>query len=146
MIAGYILPDCLKQASWADKHWYLAHGSGGHYSYVWARNPGAGHHAEPMILMCAGSGGARAHTTSSVKSVPCPVIDGYQTRPAGGGAGWSVGENRGEHWHASLFPQVTGSFGSNDDGYWHYSFMNNTPFSVRTDLFGFCRYWGHFNP
>jgi hypothetical protein len=138
-VAGYVLTECRNQAGWAKTHDYDAHGVSLKFAYVWARNPAAGHHPEPMILLCSNQSSRLNHSYEGPDaSLPCPSVEGQQTRPAGGGVGWDVNARSG--WHAALFPQATGGFGRNDDGYWNYRFRNNFIDPVTVSLFGFCRY------
>jgi hypothetical protein len=138
-IAGYVLTDCRDEARRAKRHSYDAHGVSLNFAYVWARNPAAGHHPEPMIVLCSNQSSRLKHPDAGPDaSLPCPSVGGHQTRPAGGGVGWYVQAHSG--WDAALFPQATGGFGRNDDGYWNYRFRNNFINPVTVSLFGFCRY------
>lgn len=150
VIAGYVDYSCHGQASWATQHDFEAHDISARFSYVWARNPAAGHHPEPMILVCGSHEGKvdgdQTGPGGDGMSLPCPTVDGYQTRPAGAGVGWHIRVDTG-HWTPGELPQVRGGFGRNDDGYWNYRFTNNSFGNrvIHARLFGFCRYWGHIH-
>lgn len=134
---------CYQQAGWATDHAFNVHGIDGEYNFVWARNPASGHHPEPMVLVCGrGWQVINANTTGPGAdgiSMPCPVIGGHQSRPAGGGATVSIHLPQNYTLDPHQFSQITGGFGSEDDGYWNYRFHALREGDVQ--MWGFCRYW-----
>jgi hypothetical protein len=98
-----------------------------HYYYAWSvRAQG--------ILVCGRHFEVHGHSAgpdrSQGESIRCPSLPGNRTTPVD--VGWWVSEQRS-------YAQLHGSFGHNQDGFWHYRLYNPGAGTVTVQLYGICR-------
>lgn len=125
---------CHEVAAWATPHHDTLHGIHVTFYFVWTvfgdRLLVCGHKHEVHGV----SQGPNQHGSS----LPCPrvvtrtkggVKYNQHTRPTA--VGWWVSQWR-------PYTQAWGSFGHNDDGFWHYKLYNPAAGTVGVRLYGFC--------
>src|SRR4051794_30972902 len=101
-----------------------------HYFYAWSV------YAEG-VLVCGRHFEVPGHRTgpadSEGESIRCPDgLAGFGNRSEPVDVGWWVSEQR-------AYVQVHGSFGHNEDGFWHYRIHNPGIGAVTVQLYGICK-------